>query len=140
MESVRFSIYEWNMKETDFERCFFNTVLAYGIEKFGKQNAFAEAVFQGMTKDSANSTLMQIKNKSSRTGQPRGLRLSEAYKMAEAAGIPFSTLALEAETKIRLGWSEEAERGSAVKAKKIKKSVMYPQEIRPEENGSAYKS
>jgi hypothetical protein len=107
MENERFSVYIFSMKDNDFERCFFETVLGYGMKAHVRQNRFAEAVFTDMTKDSANSTLMQIKNKSSKTGLPRAIRLSEAFRMAEAAGMPFSTLALEVETKLRLGWKEQ---------------------------------
>ena len=97
------------MKDIDFERCFFETVLEYGIKKHGRQNKFAAAAFPEMTEDSANSTLMQIKKRSSKTGMPRALRLREAYRMAEAAGESFSSLALEVETKLRLGWQDDGE-------------------------------
>lgn len=95
------------MKDNDFERCFFETVLEYGVKKYGRQKKFAAAVFPEMTEDSANSTLMQIKKRSSKTGVPRLIRLCEAFRMAEAAGQPFSSLALEVETKLRLGWSDD---------------------------------
>lgn len=108
MESERFSVYLGEMKNDDFERCFFETVLEYGIKKYGRQKKFAAVVFPEMTEDSANSTLMQIKKRSSKTGVPRLVRLCEAYRMAEAVEQSFSSLALEVETKLRLGWSENA--------------------------------
>ena len=108
MEPERFSVYSEEMKDDDFERCFFETVLEYGIKKHGRQKKFAAVVFPEMTEDSANSTLMQIKKRSSKTGVPRLVRLCEAYRMAEAVGQSFSSLVLEVETKLRLGWSEDA--------------------------------
>lgn len=132
MEAIRFSVYEKGMKDNDFERCFFETALEYGIKKYGRQNKFAAAVFPEMTEDSANSTLMQIKKRSSKTGVPRLIRLCEAFRMAEAAGQPFSSLALEVETKLRLGWSEDLGGGQLALVPALEKNEAHQDEGRTE--------
>ena len=95
-------------KHDDFERCFFETALEYGIQKYGRQNKFAQAIFPEKTEDNANATLVQMKFPTKKTQKPRGVSLSDAHKMAEALGQTVSSLSLEVETKLRLGWSEEA--------------------------------
>ncbi len=49
METERFSAYSREMKDDDFERCFFETVLEYGVKKYGRQKKFAAIVFPEMT-------------------------------------------------------------------------------------------
>lgn len=132
MEYVRFSVYGIAMKDNDFERCFFETALEYGIKKYGRQKKFAAAVFPEMTEDSANSTLMQIKKRSSKTGVPRLIRLCEAFRMAEAAGQSFSSLALEVETKLRLGWSEDLGGGQLTLVPSLEKNEAPQDEGRTE--------
>lgn len=89
-----------------YERCLIATIFEHAKKKFKSQIQFAREVWPGYQDANVNTKIRAIRKKNSR-GKPQGLKVEDAAKMAEVLGFPFSSLALEVETKLRLGWSEE---------------------------------
>lgn len=90
-----------------YERCLVATIFEYASKRFKTQIQFARELWPGKSDFNVNTKLRALREKNSR-GKPQALRVSELAKMADVLGVPLSSLALEVETKLRLGWSEDS--------------------------------
>lgn len=102
-----------NESYSKYERCLISAIFEHADRKFKTQIEFARKVWPGKSDPNVNTKIRAIREKNSR-GKPQGLKIEDAAKMAEVLDIPLSSLALEAETKLRLGWSEDIENSQLV--------------------------
>jgi hypothetical protein len=88
-----------------YERCFIATVFEHAAKKYKTHIQFARELWPGKTDGNISTRIRAIREQNSR-GKPQGLKIRDAAKMADILDITMSSLTLEVETKLRLGWSE----------------------------------
>jgi hypothetical protein len=99
---------ESEIENRNYERCLAATVFEHALKKFKNQTDFGRKLWPGKSTETVNTTIRALKTKNSR-GKPQGIYVKDAVQMAKAIEIPLSSLFLEVETKMRLGWKEEAD-------------------------------
>lgn len=91
-----------------FEEKYVAHALKLARQKKMTQIGFAAAVWPEMTRETANTTIIALKNGNSR-GKKQNLRVSDAVKMAEILGREYPSLCFEVWERLRCELQDQDE-------------------------------